>query len=74
MRDTWKDLDPLRRGVVHALEMCQEDADRWASALTEWQMFAQPFGLPSAAFQLRHLARSLDRLLTYAEGRSLSEE
>lgn len=26
------------------------------------------------AFQLRHIARSLDRLLTYAEGRALSPD
>jgi uncharacterized damage-inducible protein DinB len=30
--------------------------------------------LPSVAFQLRHIAGSLDRLLTYAEGRALSGE
>jgi hypothetical protein len=30
-------------------------------------MFARPAGLPPVAFQLRHIVRSLDRLLTYAE-------
>ena len=28
--------------------------------------------MPSVGFQMRHMVRSLDRLLTYAEGRSLS--
>jgi hypothetical protein len=36
-------------------------------------MFARSAGLPSVAFQLRHIVRSLDRLLTYAEGDGLSE-
>jgi uncharacterized damage-inducible protein DinB len=34
----------------------------------------RPLGLPSVGFQLRHIARSLDRLLTYAEGAQLSGE
>jgi hypothetical protein len=37
-------------------------------------MEARPFGLPSVAFQMRHIVGSLDRLLTYAEGRQLNEE
>src|SRR5205807_2412989 len=37
------------------------------------QLEARPFGLPSVAFQMRHIARSLDRLLTYAEGRKLND-
>lgn len=72
MRDTWRELDPLRRGVVHALELCEEDAERWAASLTDEQMFARPLGLPSVAFHLRHIVRSLDRLLTYAANQSLS--
>lgn len=71
MRGTHAELDPLRRGVVHALEMCEEDAARWASSLNGEQMFARPSGLPSVAFHLRHIVRSLDRLLTYAEGNAL---
>jgi uncharacterized damage-inducible protein DinB len=31
-------------------------------------MFARPAALPPVAFHLRHIVRSLDRLLTYAEG------
>ena len=73
MRGTHAELDPLRRGVVHALEMCEEDAVRWVSGLDDTEMFARPFDLPSAAFHLRHIVRSLDRLLTYAEDSQLSE-
>lgn len=68
MRNTHRELDPLRRGVIHALELAEEDAARWCAGLVPEQMFARPLGLPSPAFQLRHIVRSLDRLLTYAEG------
>jgi hypothetical protein len=34
---------------------------------------ARPSGLPPVTFHLRHIARSLNRLMTYAEGRQLSD-
>ena len=74
MRGTHGELDPLRRAVVHALELAGEDAERWCASLSDEALFLQPFGLASVAFHLRHIARSLDRLLTYAEGRVLDEE
>lgn len=73
MRGTHTGLDPLRRAVVHALELAEEDIERWCGGLTDAEMFARPAGLPPVAFHLRHMARSLDRLLTYAEGRMLDE-
>ncbi len=73
MRATHGELDPLRRGVVHALEQALEDAERWCAALTDQAMFARTAELPPVVFHLRHMARSLDRLLTYAEDRQLDE-
>jgi hypothetical protein len=68
LRGTLQEVEPVRRAVLHALELAGEDVERWASVLSDTKMFARPSGLPSVAFQLRHMARSLDRLLTYAEG------
>jgi uncharacterized damage-inducible protein DinB len=59
--------------VLHALELAREDAERWGGDLMGVEVNAQPAGLPSVAFQLRHIAGSVDRLLTYAEGTDLSE-
>jgi hypothetical protein len=71
---TLREVDAVRRGVLHALELAREDVTRWASELTEEELETRPFGLPSVGFQMRHVMRSLDRLLTYAEGRQLSGE
>ena len=73
MRGTHSELDPLRRAVIHALELAEEDVERWCGSLSDGEMFARPHGFAPAAFHLRHVARSLDRLLTYAEGRALDE-
>jgi uncharacterized damage-inducible protein DinB len=74
LRGTLTEVPAVGRGVLHALELAWEDAKKWCSGLNDAQMHARPAGLPSVAFQLRHIAGSLDRLLTYAEGRALSEE
>jgi uncharacterized damage-inducible protein DinB len=71
---TLTDLPVLQRAVVHSLEMAQEDMQKFCRTLTEEELQARPFGLPSVAFQLRHIARSLDRFCTYAEGRALTPE
>jgi uncharacterized damage-inducible protein DinB len=74
LRGTLTEVDALRRQVLHALELTAEDVARWCAALSDAEMNARPFELPPVAFHLRHIARSLDRLLTYAEGQPLNNE
>ena len=74
LRGTLREMEPVRRAVVHALELAEEDVAWWTEGLSEEEMFARPAGLPPVAFQLRHIVRSLDRLLTYAEGGALEEK
>ena len=74
LRGTLTDIDPIRRQILHALELSAEDAARWLDPLTDAQLLARPSGLAPVAFHLRHIARSLDRLLTYAEGHQLSSD
>jgi uncharacterized damage-inducible protein DinB len=74
LRGTLPEIGAVPRAVLHALELAQEDVRKWCAELTDQEMNARPAGLPPVAFHLRHIARSLDRLLTYAEGQSLREE
>jgi uncharacterized damage-inducible protein DinB len=71
---THADLPVVQRALLHSLEMAQEDTAKWCGALDDGELHARPFQLPSVAFQLRHIARSLDRFCCYAEGISLTEE
>jgi uncharacterized damage-inducible protein DinB len=68
------EVDAVRRQVLHALELALEDGERYCAGLTDAEMLARPFGIAPVSFHLRHIARSLDRLLTYAEGQQLSAE
>ena len=72
LRGTLTEVDALRRQVLHALELAGEDAERWCADLSNSEMNEQPFGAASVSFHLRHIVRSLDRLLSYAEGRQLT--
>jgi uncharacterized damage-inducible protein DinB len=60
--------------VLHALELALDDISKWTAGLTDAEVHAQPLGLPAVAFHLRHIARSVDRILSYAEGNQLSAE
>ena len=73
LRGTLTEVDAVRRQVLHALELAGEDVERWCAGMSEAEMQARPFGLAPIVFHLRHIAHSLDRLLTYAEGGVLSE-
>lgn len=73
LRGTLTEVEPIRRQVLHALQLAEEDAERWCAGLSTEAIHLQPFGMASVAFHLRHISRSLDRLMTYAEGRHLSE-
>ena len=74
LRGTLSEVPAVARGVLHALELAQEDVNCWCELLSEDDLNARPFELPPIAFHLRHVARSLDRLLAYAEGNQLSAE
>lgn len=74
LRGTLTEVPAVSRAALHALQLAEEDLLRWCSDLTDQEIDARPCGLPSVGFHLRHIARSLDRLLTYAEGRELSAE
>lgn len=74
LRATWSEVPAVPRGVLHALEMASEDVKCWCGGLTDVEINARPAGIPPVAFHIRHIARSLDRLLTYAEGNSLTPE
>lgn len=73
LRGTLTEVDAVRRQVLHALELAVEDVEKWCAGLSDDEINARPFEIAPVAFHLRHMVRSLDRLLTYAEGHQLSD-
>lgn len=60
--------------AAHALVQASEDLARAARGLAVARVWATPGGVASVGFHLKHVAGSLDRLLTYAAGGRLSPE
>lgn len=73
LRGRKEELPVVHLAVLNALELACENVDHWCFGLTQDDFHAQPHGLPSVAFHIRHIARSIDRLLTYAEGNYLTD-
>ncbi|MFP5207645.1 MAG: DinB family protein [Acidobacteriota bacterium] len=74
LRGTHGEVPAAGRAVLHALELAMDDLAKWTAGLTDTEVHSQPFGLNSIAVQLRHIAGSVDRILTYAEGGQLSDQ
>jgi uncharacterized damage-inducible protein DinB len=74
LRGTHTDVPVVARAVLYSFELALDDAKKWTEGLSDVEIHSQPLGLMSVAVQLRHIAGSVDRLLTYAEGHQLSEE
>jgi len=67
------EFSPVMMPAAHALRQAITDLKKSAADLSGEELSAKPNGAPSAAFHLRHIAGSIDRLLTYAKNENLSE-
>jgi uncharacterized damage-inducible protein DinB len=74
LRGTHSDVPAVGRAVLHALDLALDDLTKWTTGLTDAEVHAQPLGLPAVTFHLKHIARSIDRLLNYAEGGQLTSQ
>ncbi len=63
---------PIVMPAAHALAQAIVDLRRFAADLSDEELNSRPNNAPSAAFHLRHIAGSVDRLLTYARGEQLN--
>jgi uncharacterized damage-inducible protein DinB len=74
LRGTHADTPAVGRAVLHAFDLALDDITKWTEGLSDLEVHAQPLGLPAISFHLKHIARSTDRLLTYAEGGQISAD
>lgn len=74
LRGPIEGISPWLMPAAHALLQAREDLLQAAQSLTNFQLQARPGNAPSIAFHLRHIAGSIDRLLTYTANKSLDEQ
>jgi uncharacterized damage-inducible protein DinB len=74
LRGTYAEVPAVGRAVLHALDLALDDIAKCTEGLTDAEVHDEPLGLTSVSFHLKHMARSVDRLLGYAEGSQLTAE
>lgn len=73
MRGPIPGVAPLLMPVAHALLQAREDLERSVLGVGTEELWRRPGGAAAAGYHLRHLAGSLDRLMTYARDESLTD-
>ena len=66
-------IDAFLQPAAHALLQAREDIERATADLSPTNLWMRPNNAASVGFHLRHIAGSLDRLLTYARGEQLDD-
>jgi uncharacterized damage-inducible protein DinB len=72
LRGTIADVHPVIAQLLYSFQQTREDLEYFTDGLSADQVWSRPSGLASVGFHARHLAGSIDRLLTYARGEQLS--
>ena len=73
LRGPIEGVDAFLQPAAHALVQAREDLDRATLGVSAENLWMRPNGAASLGFHLRHVAGSLDRLLTYARGTQLDD-
>jgi uncharacterized damage-inducible protein DinB len=66
-------VEPPLTPAAQALLQAREEIDAAVLGLSNAQLSVQPGGAASVSFHLRHIAGSIDRLLTYSRAQALSD-
>ncbi|MFC4874944.1 DinB family protein [Negadavirga shengliensis] len=78
-REVWQrgpieKVSPILQPVAHALLQSNEDIETYTSGFPDELLWKKPVNMASVGFHLRHIPGVIDRLFTYADGHSLTEE
>lgn len=60
--------------VAHAILQAQEEIHQLMANFPKEKLWEKPAGMASAAFHIRHIGGVLDRMCTYANAETLTEE
>jgi uncharacterized damage-inducible protein DinB len=71
LRGPLPDVPPLLQPVAHALLQAREEVIAEMAGFPEDRLWERPGGVASVGFHLQHLAGVLDRLFSYAQGKTL---
>ncbi len=74
LRGPIANIPMLLQPVAHALLQSAEEVEKLMLGFPDEKLWIRPAGVASVGFHLQHLTGVLDRLFTYARGKSLTTE
>jgi len=74
LRGPMENIPTLLQPVAHALLQAKEEVTELMKSFPDDLLWIKPAGAASVGFHLQHLSGVIDRLFTYANGKSLSQE
>lgn len=74
LRGRLPEIPDLLQPVAHALLQASEDVHQYTREFPDSLLWETCYGRASVGFHLQHLTGVLDRMISYAMGRELSEE
>lgn len=74
MRGPVHEVPALLQPVAHALLQVSEELDDVLNGFDDRHLWTKPAGMASVGFHLQHLRGVLDRLFTYAQGKTLNAD
>jgi uncharacterized damage-inducible protein DinB len=74
LRGEHLDTHPVIAALFASFQHAREDLRKWAGPLTREQMWRSFGEVAPVGFQIKHIAGSVDRLMTYVRGAQLSAE
>ena len=74
LRGPIEEMPQLLQPAAHALLQTSEELPYWLDEFPDEKLWKKPAGRASVGFHLKHLTGVLDRMLSYAQGRALTQE
>lgn len=64
---------PVLAALLYSFQQAREDLEKWTLGLTQEQIWRRVGEVAPVGFHIRHIAGSVDRLITYASKGALTE-
>ena len=64
---------PVLAALLYCFQHARQDLDQWTRGFSDEQMWRKVGDVAPVGFHIRHIAGSVDRLITYANNGSLDE-
>ena len=74
LRGPLPEIHPSLAPVLYSFQQAREDLRKWTEGFTAEQIWLHVHGIAPVGFQIRHIAGSVERLMTYITGGQLTEQ